>query len=183
MSLDFGKIKRFLTRILIYQVVLLWPFMKINNLDKHSVDFKEKLLRNFSFFGIQNKTFNEYAEDPNLLMILCGAELIVGIFAIFGSFYGNLLSAILFLLNCVIYFNPLLAENKISLYETRIEVLYNIGIFLAILLCAFYSNDKVQEKTQSIQEIIDANEGYVEEKVIPKNKRKTDNFKKQKKNK
>jgi hypothetical protein len=162
MSEHFGKIKRFLSRILIYQIVLLWPLMKLFNLEKNSVDFKEKLFRNFSFFGLENKTLYEYAEDPSLLLVLSSSELIVGILAIFGSFYGNLLSAILFLINCLIYFNPLFPENKISFYETRIEVLYNFGILLGILLCVFYPYDKENKK---LREIIDADEEYAEEKV------------------
>lgn len=181
MSNNFGKIKRFLSRIMIYQVVLLWPLMKLINIEENSVDFKEKLFRNFSFFGLENKTLYEYAEDPSLLLVLCSSEIIVGIMAIFGSFYGNLLSAILFLINCFIYFNPLFPENKINFYETRVEVLYNFGILLGILLCAFYPYDK---ENKNPREIIDAEEKYAEEKVTMRHhQNQKKNVKKQRKNK
>lgn len=166
MSLDSVKIKRFLSRLIIYQYVLLWPYMKINDLERHSVDFRHKVLENFLYFGIQNKTVNEYLNDPNLLLAICSVEILAGIFAIFGSFYGNLLSAVLFSMNCLIYFNPLFPENTISLYDTRSEVFYNIGILITILLCTFYNYESKNEKVRKVQDIIDASENdeYVEQK-------------------
>jgi hypothetical protein len=157
------KIKRFFIRVLIYQIVLLWPFIKINNIEKNAEDFKDKILRNLNYFGIKNKMYSEIAEDPAILFVLCALEIIFGIFGVFGSFYGNLGSAILFAISTTIYFNPLLPENRMSLYQTRIEVLYNIGILLALLLCAFYPYPTKEDTKKNLNIISDFNQENEEE--------------------
>jgi hypothetical protein len=134
----FQKVKRFVYRFLVYQIVLLWSFTKFNNVEKHAGDFKNKLLINFNLFGIKGKELGEALEDPSILFIYSLLEIIAAILGIFGSFYGHLLSAFFFLLTNLIYFNPIFPEYGISLLNTRIELFYNIGILLSLLLLAYY---------------------------------------------
>jgi uncharacterized membrane protein YciS (DUF1049 family) len=87
---------------------------------------------------MQNREIGEILQDPSYLFFLCILEIICGVLGIFGSFYGNLLSAVLFLISSTIYFNPLLPENQFSLYNIRTELFYNIGIFISLILCAYF---------------------------------------------
>jgi hypothetical protein len=132
------KIKRFIFRFLVYQIILLWSVTKFNNVEKHAGDFKSKLLINLNLFGIKGKELGEVLEDPSILFVYSLLEIISAVLGIFGSFYGHILSAFFFLLTNIIYFNPIFPEYGISLLNTRIELFYNIGILLSLLLLAYY---------------------------------------------
>lgn len=140
------KVKRFFIRFSIYQIVLLWSFIKFNNVEKQAGDFKEKIMRNLGYFNMANKDIAEDLQDPIFLFTLSGLELIAGMFGLFGSFYGNFSSTVLFFISTVIYFNPLLPESQFSLYNIRGELFLNIGIFLSLCLCTYYPH--IDEKTQ-----------------------------------
>lgn len=148
-----SRIKRFLSRLLVYQVVFLWIFIRINNIEKTTGDYKDKLTRNMKYFQIENKDISDFLEDPSLIVLLiCIFELISAIFGLFGSYYGNLLSTILFALANFVYFNPLLPENRISLYQTRGELFYNIGIFVALLITTFSPEQKEAKVEYTVED-------------------------------
>ena len=133
-------------------------------MEKHGGEFKNKILINLNYFGYQDKSLAEMLDDPIILFVYCALEILAGIFAIFGSYYGNLLSAILFFITNYIYFNPLLPENQISLFNTRTEVFYNIGIFLSLLVLTYYPYESVSKVTPKIEE--DEQEEQEEEEVV-----------------
>jgi hypothetical protein len=137
----FDRIRRFFCRFLVYFIILLWTVSKLTNLEKHSTEFKHKILGNLSYYGLQNNDLSEILDDPIILTIYCGLEIIAGIFGLFGSYYGHITSAFLFLITNFIYFNPLHPNVKFSLYETRQEIFLNIGTLLSLLLIAFYPYD------------------------------------------
>jgi hypothetical protein len=171
MSNYISKFKNFVIRFCLLFVVILWNFLRINNIDKSTGEYKEKLTRNFMFFNILTPTIKDYIEDPSLiLLIILLVGLISNILALFGNFKGVFLSAIIFGLDLIVYFNPLLPENKITLFGTRIELFTNIGILLSLLMCAYYPyNDKKIE--MSDEEIIENIQEEVKEKKIKKNKK------------
>jgi hypothetical protein len=153
------KLKRFIFRVMLYIIVLLWTVIRINNIEKSSGEFKDKLTRNFAYFKMNNKSVTDFIEDPSLfLLIVLLLEAVFGFMGVFGSFWGNFFSAWLFLFSNVIYFNPLLPENTISLYQTRTELFYNIGIFLSLLLVAYYP----YPKNVSVHSLDDDNEEETE---------------------
>src|SRR5690349_1601380 len=47
----FQRVKRFLIRLSIYQIILLWSIIKVNNVEKHAGEFKDKIIRNLSYFN------------------------------------------------------------------------------------------------------------------------------------
>lgn len=156
----FSKSKRFLMRLMIYQIIFLWAFIRLNKIEQTSDEIKEKLKRNYTYFNIpKNKTALDFIEDPSLFVLIwCILEIIFGILAVFGSRFGNKVSAFLFTITTFIYFNPLLPENRANIYDMRIELVYNIGIFLGILLCAYQPvpEDAVEESSNDeIKFIID----------------------------
>ena len=172
MSNYISKVKNFIIRFCLLFVVLLWNFIRLNNIDKSTNELKDKLTRNFMYFNILTPEVKEYIEDPSLiLLIVLLIGIISNILALFGNFKGALVSAIAFGLDVLIYFNPLLPENKISLYGTRVELFTNIGVLLSLFMCAYYPyNDKKVEISD--EEIIVENiQEEVKEKKIKKNKK------------
>lgn len=143
----FQKIKRFVFRFLVYQILLLWSVTKFNNVEKHAGDFKNKLLVNFNLLGIKGKEINDLLEDPTILFVYSLLEILAGILGVFGLFIGHILSAFFFLLTNIIYFNPIFPEYSFSLLNTRIEIFYNLGIFLCLLLMAYYPYEDPSKKT------------------------------------
>jgi hypothetical protein len=144
-----GKLKRFILRAMIYCVVLLWSFTKLNNVEKNNTEFKNKMVAGLGYWGIQNKDIAEFLEDPITLLVYSFFEVVAGIFGVFGSYYGHLFSAIFFFITNFIYYNPFLPVYHISLFETRPEMFYNIGILLSILLLLYYP----QEQTKNINQV------------------------------
>lgn len=140
MSLSFTSLKRFLVRLMIYQVILLWTYVRFTNIEKHCEEIQKRLNRTFSYFDLKGDIITELIKDPSIvLMVSCFAEAIFGLLGLFGNFYGNLFSAFLFsFVSFGIYFFPLLPENAISLYNTRLETVMNLGILLSLLLITFY---------------------------------------------
>jgi hypothetical protein len=136
----FSKIKRFTLRLMIYQIIFLWAFIRLNKIEQTSDEIKEKLKRNYNYFKIPNNPYIlDFIEDPSIFVLIWSLmELIFGLLAIFGNIFANKFSAILFSISTIIYFNPFLPENRgLFLYDMRSELFYNTGIFLAILLCAY----------------------------------------------
>ena len=178
MSLISKNFKRLLSRLLIYQAVLILPIMRLIDLDSYLPEFKEKLFQNLFYFGVRNDSIYLFAKDPNSLLLLSVLQILAGVFAIFGSFYGNLLSALLFVLNSLIYLNPLLPTNNyILLNEPRNEILYNIGILLAILLCTFNPIDTRAEFKESNGSSNDLPEDLPEQKNTNKSSNNSKNKK------
>lgn len=161
------KIKRFGSRVLVYQIVFLWILMRLNNIEKTSGDYKDKLTRSMKYFEIQNKDISDFLEDPSLVvLLLCVSELIFAIFGLFGSYWGNLMSTLMFAFTNFIYFNPLLPENRIGLYQTRQEVFYNLGIFVALLIMTFSpmpSKTKIEYSVEDPDQLSDSEEVKVAE--------------------
>lgn len=167
MSTFLGKLKRFFIRLSVYQIIFLWTLIRLNDMQKSTGEFKDKLSRNLNYFQIKNPTINEMIEDPSLVLLgLLICEIIFGLMGLFGSFKGNFMSAWLFFFSTFIHFNPFLPENSISLYETRIELLYNIGIFLTLLLIAYYPyEDKNKGRVYTIDDIDEEEGERVEDQV------------------
>lgn len=160
------KLKRFFFRVMIYQIVLLWIAIRLNNIERTSGEYKDKVLRNLKYFGVNNKELTEFLEDPSLIVLLmCVAEAIFAVMGVFGSYWGNLMSTIMFVLVNIIYFNPLLPEYKISLYNTRQELFYNTGIFAAMLLMTFYPEQKEVTQVYSMR---DPDEGDFDDEEVSK---------------
>jgi hypothetical protein len=133
------SIKRFITRIMLFGVVSLWVYLRMSDINKSSTEFKEKMTRNVMWFGYYTNDIKDFLEDPSLVVFIAVIlEAIFNLLAVFGNYFSSLMSTILFGLVTFIYFNPLLPENRISLYETRIELLLNIGSLLSLMLCTFY---------------------------------------------
>jgi hypothetical protein len=161
-----GKFKRFILRAMIYCVVLLWSFTKLNNVEKNNPEFKNKMLAGLGYWGIQNKDIAEFLEDPISLLVFSFLEVVAGIFGVFGSYYGHLFSAIFFFITNFIYYNPFLPVYHISLFETRQEMFYNIGILLSILLLLYYPDEESRKVSQKKQ-IYDSDEDEEEENNTP----------------
>ena len=140
------KIKHFFLRFLIYFVVILWPYSKLQNLFQHVEEFKSSIFKNLAFYKIKF----DPKENGDLILIIfffysC-AECFFGIMGLFNFFIGHIFSIIFFVITNFIYFNPFMEENKIKLLNTKVELFYNIGIIFSIGIIAFYP--KQEEKKE-----------------------------------
>lgn len=151
--------KNFIKRTFVYQIVFLWIILRLNNIEKTSGEYKDKFTRNFRYFQIDTTDFNEFIEDPSIFVLfICLFELISSLFGLFGSFYGNLFATLLFGITNLIYFNPLLPENRIKLYGSRQEILYNLGIFISMLMMTFYSDETKKKVINAVEDPDEENE-------------------------
>lgn len=153
MSNTIPKIKRFFLRLLIYGIVLLWPYHKIKNAENSTKEFQEKLQINLYVFRINPLQYKNILEDPYLILFFLSLlEIIFGILGIFGVFIGNLVSCFLFILTNLIYFNPLFPDYHISLYNTKPELFLNIGILCSLLMITFYPYSQEIKKQEHISD-------------------------------
>ena len=144
-----SKIKLFFFRFLIYFIIILWPFIKLQNIFQNVEEFKNSLFRNLAFYNFK---FDPKENNDSILIFFffytC-AECIFSILGLFNFFIGHLFSMILFFITNYIYFNPFMEENKIKLVNTKIELFYNIGIFFALGLLAFDPRKEEKKETEN----------------------------------
>ena len=143
-----NKLKNFFFRLLIYFVVLLWPYSKLQNLYQNVEGFKNAVFRNLAFYKFK---FDPKENNDFILITFFFYTLLECIFStlgLFNFFIGHIFSMIFFVITNFIYFNPFMEENKIKLVNTKIELFYNIGVFFALGILAFYSEkeEKIIEK-------------------------------------
>jgi hypothetical protein len=149
-----GMLKRFFMRFLIYFIVLLWPFIKLQNLNQSIEEYKGKLTENLKLLGLTSKYYFDLIDDPSLIFILYSfLEIIFGILGLFGVFIGGFFSIIMFIISNIIYFNPFIEMNKISLLETRVELFLNFGILVSLCVCTYYPYEIVENYEKEEQEI------------------------------
>ena len=143
-----NKLKHFFFRFLIYFVVLLWPYTKLQNLYQNVEGFKNAIFRNLAFYKFQ---FDPKANNDSILIFFFFYTLLECIFSILGLFnyfIGHLFSMIFFVITNFIYFNPFMPENKLTLVDPKIELFYNIGIFFSLGILAFYPKEEEEEKKE-----------------------------------
>jgi len=154
-----GMLKRFFMRFLIYYIVLLWPFIKLQNLNQSIDEYKGKLTENLKLLGLTSKYYYDLIDDPSLFFILYSFfEIIFSILGMFGIFIGGLFSIIMFIISNIIYFNPFIESNKISLFETRIEIFLNFGILFSLCVCTYYPYDIAENIDKEEQEMKEKSE-------------------------
>jgi hypothetical protein len=171
MSNIFGKIRNFFIRLGILSVVLLWNIIRLYNIDKSSDELRDKLSRSLGYFGMLSPGVKEFVEDPSLILLLgLIVDLVFNVMALFGSKKGAILTGIMFLINNLVYFNPLLPEYQITLFNTRVEVLTNIGILFSIFMFAYYPYELKTVTLISEEELEEIEE--VDESKDKRNKKK-----------
>ena len=177
----FGYVKRFLMRVLVYFIVVLWPYIKIKKIDANTTEFKSKLEMLFYSLSVPPQSVKSTLEDPSLILfVYSSAEILFGFLGMFGFFFPNIISIILFIVTNIIYFNPYFPENKLSLFDTREEIFLNIGTLVSLMMITFYpyelEYEQSEEKELTIEDVERENERkrkYLEE--MPANKKKKRN--------
>ena len=139
------KCKNFFYRLLVYFVVVLWPYSRVQNLYKNADSFKNTLQRNF---GIKLEDSNEYKDTILLTLFFYSfIEFIFTILGLFDFFIGHLFSMIFFVISNLIFFYPFVTGNEFKLIGMKIETFFNVGIFFSVVLIAFYPR-KPEEKEE-----------------------------------
>ena len=146
------KCKNFIYRLLVYFVVILWPYTRIQNLYQNAESLKGTLARNF---GVKLDD-NEYKE----LILLCLFfyslfEFIFAILGLFDFFIGHIFSMIFFVLSNFIFFNPFVPGNEFKFVGMKMETFFNIGIFFSLGLIAFYPRKEEKEEEIAVKPKLD----------------------------
>ena len=146
------KCKNFLYRLLVYFVVILWPYSRVQNLYQNADSFKVTLYRNF---GIKLEG-NEYKDTILLTLFFYSfTEFIFTIIGLFDFFIGHIVSMIFFVLSNFIFFNPFVPGNEFKLIGMKIETFFNIGILFSIGLIAFYPRKEEKDDVIGVKPKLD----------------------------
>ena len=145
------KIKNFFFRLLIYFVVILWPYTKLQNIYQDVEQFKNSIFRNLSFYHIR---FDQKGYDDLILITFffysC-AECVFAILGLFNYFIGHIFSMIFFVITNFIYFNPFMEPNKIKIVNTKVELFYNIGVFFSLGILAFHPEEEEKKEKDTVE--------------------------------
>ena len=146
------KIKNFLCRLLVYFIVVLWPYSRVQNLYKNAISFKNTLSRNFGIKLDSNEN-----KDLILLSLFFYSfiELIFAMLGVFDIFIGHLFSLIFFVISNFIFFNPFVTGNEFKFIGMKTETFFNIGIFFSIGLIAFYPRKEDKEEEIKVKPKLD----------------------------
>ena len=146
------KLKNFIYRLLVYFVVILWPYSRVQNLYQNAESFKNTLSRNF---GLKLDD-NEYKDTILLsLFFYSFIEFIFTILGVFDFFIGHIFSMIFFVLSNFIFFNPFVPGNEFKFIGMKIETFFNIGIFFSLGLIAFYPRKEEKEEEIAVKPKLD----------------------------
>lgn len=152
------KVKNFFCRITVYQMTIIWLYMKYSNLDKSTDDFKQKIFKNLTFFGIDNSFFEFLFNDPIIInFILLISETIFLLMALFGNRFGSWMVAFHFSFTTFLFFNPFLPENRFSLLklDARHDMVTAYGVLLCFLLIASYPENDIIDENYVLGEVED----------------------------
>ena len=145
-----GFLFNLLRRVMIYQVILFWIFIRSQNIPIYANEFKDKVNYNLEYFDLKFEFLSDILINPQaFLTYFLLAELIFSLFAILGLKIASFFSGIIYLLITFIYFNPKINHNKIEgFYGIKTELVLNLGVIFAIFLDTF----SVIENKQRVQE-------------------------------
>ena len=143
---------RFLRRLVIYQIIFFSTIMKFQNLQKYSTELIDKITIQTTYFNLKIGMIDYFLLNPEpLTKYLTIVELIFALLAVFGLKVGAFLSGMLYFFTTLIYFNPILPENRLSVYGVKIELLFSLGVIIVIMIDCF-SGSKVIVKSEDIDE-------------------------------
>ena len=137
-----SQLFRFFVRLMIYQIVFFNVYTKVENMERASIELKDRFYLNSGHFGVQGEMIDNLFKDPVLVNnVLVGAEVAFAVLALFGARFGAFFSAILFILHTLLTHNPLLPENQTNnLFGIKFEFFLHVGVVLVMLVDCFRSS-------------------------------------------
>jgi len=178
----FQKIKNFFSRFIVYQMVFIWLYMKLGNIDKSANDLKTRMMKTITHFNMKNEFISFLIDDPIALhLILSFSELIFIFMAIFGNRFGAWMIAMHFGFTTLLFFNPLLPENSFSFWkmDIRHDMLTSYGVLCSYFLLAYYPTEENEyhkiegiENDEDEEDFVDSLSKPALETHAPHNKKK-----------
>lgn len=168
------KLKNFFSRFIVYQMIIIWLYMKFSDLDKSTNDFKTRTMKTLNHFNINGAFVNFIMDDPSLIHILLVlSELVSLIGALFGSTLFSWMLACHFTYTTFIFFNPFLPENSFTFwkFDMRFDMLTSFAAMLCFYMIAYFPYDNVIE-THIIEDITIEEKDDEDEKVSKNQKKK-----------
>lgn len=151
------KIKNFISRLLVYHVIIIWLYMRIFDIDKSLDDFKKRINKSTTHFNLKGSFVDYLSDEPIMLyLVLIISETISLITALFGSKIGAFILSLHFLFTNLLFFNPFLPENSFDIFklDIRSDMLSSFGVVSCFFLIAFYP-DEYKESSENIHVISD----------------------------
>ena len=143
-------------------MTVIWLYMKYSNLDKSTDDFKQKVMKNLNFFGLDNSFFEVIFNDPIIInFILLLSETIFLLMAVFASKLGAWMVAIHFSFTTFLFFNPFLPENRFSILklDARHDMITAYGVLFCFFMIASYpAEDDFIEENYVLGEVEDGDQ-------------------------
>ncbi len=161
------KIKNFFSRFLVYQMILIWLYMRYADLDKSTNDFKTRVTKNLNQLNLKGPFIDYFIEDPSIIHILITlSETISFVGAIFGFKLFTWLMGCHFALTTIIYFNPILPENSFSLlkFDIRFDMLTSIAVLFCFFMIAYYPYSYKEDEHHILDDIKDDKDEIEDEK-------------------
>ena len=159
---------RFFRRLVIYQVIFFFAVLKLKDPQKYGNELKDKINTNLASVNLTSDFIDFILQYPEtLIKYLTYVEILFAILAVFSLRIGAYVTVALYLIFSLIYFNPILPENRLALFNVKIDLLFSIGVIVVILIeCCL----EIKKKPKTDDEVEENNE--IEEKKDKMRKKK-----------
>ncbi len=134
----------FFARALIYQVIFINAYLNLIAIDSRAQDLKFKYevlegwVKHHTNFSLYSLPFHEKLvnNNPNLfLQIFMGKAAFFALLGLFGYKFGAYMTVLVRIWHLMLYHNPFLPQYQVDhSYEIDIDLLYNIGFMLVLLM-------------------------------------------------
>jgi hypothetical protein len=147
-------IGRFFRRIVVYQVIFFWAILKLKSLEKYSNELKDNIKTNMISINLQSDFLDFLLENSEpLTKYISYLEILFATLAVFGVRFGAYMTVCLLISTALVYFNPLIPENRISLYDIKIDLLFIIGTIIVIIIDCCFETKKKPKNEEELEEI------------------------------
>jgi hypothetical protein len=141
---------RLFVRILTYQFVFFWIYIKYNNFSKHSIILKNKV---YEALGTKSALIDEIFTYPEItIRIVTYIEAFLFFMSVIGKMNYAFYLSIITGLTALLYNNPFLKANREQFYlGLSPDFMLGIGVSLAIMISSIRPHCSETESEERIQ--------------------------------
>jgi len=132
------KLWRFFVRLITYQFVFFWIYVKYSDFSKHAIIFKNKSYEALHAFTSKSALVDEIFTYPEIIIRLVTlTEAILFLFTLFGRTSSGFWLSLITGFNAFIYNNPFVSANLEKYwFGLSPDFMLGIGVSLAIMVSA-----------------------------------------------
>ncbi len=168
------KLWRFFVRLLTYQFIFFWIYMKYYNFSKHATLLKSKSYEALAAFNTRSALVDEIFTFPELIIrIITYLEAFLFVFALFGQTQYGIYLSIISLFTTLLYNNPFLPVNlKQFWFGVSPDFIMGMGVSLSLMVsairphCCDITDDWNPWEFEDDEDENDEDDEYVKEKDL-----------------